>query len=158
MIKKLEKAQLYLGTVFLAIFVVTIIIQVLCRYLRIMVIWTEEVANFSFVWAVFLGASAMVSQQAHFRFTTLLDKLKGRSQAALKIVIDLFMLAFSVALMVFGWRIAMRFWNNALVVMTWMKKGVVYLILPISGASMSVYNIAHLVSHIRALRDREVRD
>ncbi len=157
MIKKLEKAQLYIGTVFLAVFVVTIFIQVIARYLRVMVIWTEEVANFSFIWAVFLGASAMVSQQAHFRFTLLLDKLEGKKKTALEIVINLFMLAFSLGLMVYGWQISMRFWNNALVVMTWMKKGVVYLILPISGASMSLYNIAHLVNNFRDLRKGEVK-
>jgi len=44
-IKKLEKAQLYIGTVFLAVFVVTIFIQVIARYLRVMVIWRRTSDN-----------------------------------------------------------------------------------------------------------------
>lgn len=156
MIKKLEKFELFLGTLFLAIFVVTIFIQVICRYLRIMVIWTEEVANFSFIWAMFLGAAVMVSQQQHFRFTTLMDKLQGRSKVVLRIVINLLMLAFELALMVYGWQIAMRFWNNVLVVLYWIKKGVVYLILPITGASMSVFTLSHLVADFKLLFSKEM--
>lgn len=150
--KRLEFAELCVGTVFIAIFVLTIIVQVFARYMRITVLWTEEVGNFSFVWSVFLGAAAMVNRKAHFRFTMLMDRMSPRSQLVLSIIINLFMLSFEVLFTYYGWCVAQRFWNNVLVILTWMKKGVVYLALPISGATMAIYTITHLADDVMRLK------
>ena len=58
-LKLMERIQLVVGVACLSIFLLTILIQVFSRYLGISVMWSEEVANFSFIWAVFMGASIM---------------------------------------------------------------------------------------------------
>ena len=75
----MEKIQLMLGVVFNSLFV-TILIQIFARYFGIPVIWTEEVSNYSFIWSVFMGASAMVNRKGHFKFNFLLLKLKKNSE------------------------------------------------------------------------------
>ena len=58
----LQKIQTLVGSIFLTIFLVTVVIQMLTRYLGISAIWTEDVAMYSFIWSIFMGASIMVAQ------------------------------------------------------------------------------------------------
>ena len=53
----LQKIQTVVGSIFLTIFLVTVVIQMLTRYLGISAIWTEDVAMYSFIWSIFMGAS-----------------------------------------------------------------------------------------------------
>jgi TRAP-type transport system small permease protein len=102
MIKTLEKIQMTIGAIFLLIFFAAIMVQIITRHLGISVIWTEEVANYSFIWSVFMGASVMVSKREHFSFDFLIGKLKGKSKLSLLIVIDAVILLFSFALFYYG--------------------------------------------------------
>ena len=65
-IDTLQKIQIALGGLFLLIFLVTVVYQMICRYLGITAMWTEDVSMYSFIWAVFTGAGAMVHSKAHF--------------------------------------------------------------------------------------------
>src|SRR5699024_10714296 len=75
MINTLEKIQIVIGVIFLCVCFGVIVFQIVTRYLGISVIWTEEVANYSFVWAVFMGAAIMVNRREHFSFDFLIQKL-----------------------------------------------------------------------------------
>ena len=90
----LQKLQILAGGIFLAIFLVTVVFQILSRYLGIAAVWTEEVSMYSFIWATFLGAGAMVYESRHFAFTSISDMLKdGMAKSLLSILIKLIMLA-----------------------------------------------------------------
>ena len=69
----LQKVQTAAGGVFLTIFLFTVVFQILSRYLGIVATWTEEVSMYSFIWATFLGAGAMVYEDRHFAFTSVSD-------------------------------------------------------------------------------------
>ena len=56
----LQKIQIAVGGVLLLIFLATVVYQITCRYLGIVAMWTEDVSMYSFIWAVFMGAGAMV--------------------------------------------------------------------------------------------------
>lgn len=56
----MQRIQIAIGGLFLAIFFVTIIYQMFTRFAGISATWTEDVTVYSFIWAVFMGASAMV--------------------------------------------------------------------------------------------------
>ena len=61
-----EKAQIILGTIFISIFLLTILLQIGSRIFKISITWSEDVAKYSFVWAVFMGASWAVGSNQHF--------------------------------------------------------------------------------------------
>ena len=93
----LQKIQIAIGGGFLLIFLVTVVYQMLCRYLGIAAMWTEDVTMYSFIWAVFTGAGAMVHSKGHFAFTSVSDTLKDpRKKAILQIFINIVMLVFAV--------------------------------------------------------------
>ncbi|WP_337742845.1 TRAP transporter small permease [Fusobacterium gonidiaformans] len=55
----LKKFELYLGSVFISVTVVVVIMNVFTRYfLKFTYFWTEEVAVGCFVWTIFLGTAA----------------------------------------------------------------------------------------------------
>ena len=58
-IEWMQKIQIAVGGFFLCIFLLTVVFQMLSRYIGIAATWTEDVSMYSFIWAVFRGAGAM---------------------------------------------------------------------------------------------------
>src|SRR5699024_12800504 len=79
-----------------------IVFQIVTRYLGISVIWTEEVANYSFVWAVFMGAAIMVNRREHFSFDFLIQKLQGKKNIYLSIFNDAILIVFIIFIFLLG--------------------------------------------------------
>ena len=77
MLGYLQKVQIAAGGVFLSIFLMSVVIQMECRYAGIAAIWTEDVSMYAFIWAAFMGASAMVYEKRHFAFTSVSDMMKN---------------------------------------------------------------------------------
>ncbi|OLS41062.1 TRAP transporter small permease [Bacillus sp. MRMR6] len=154
MIKILERIQLGIGVLSLSIFIVAIMIQIVTRHLGIAVIWTEEVANYSFIWSVFMGASVMVNRKEHFSFDMLAKKLAGKSRTTLIIVIDTIILVFALSLLNYGIEVVQNFWNYNWASLPAMKMGYVWISIPIMGLTMSIYCINHLITSIKEFRGK----
>lgn len=155
MIKLLEKVQQTIGVICLSIFFIAIVIQIITRHMGISVIWTEEVANYSFIWSVFMGAAVMLNKREHFSFDFFLLKLQGNSRAILLIIIDTIVLLFSVALFWYGAEAVKHFWNYNWNTLPFLKMGYVWITLPITGATMAIYAINHLFTSFKFLSGKE---
>ncbi len=93
----LQKVQIVTGGIFLSIFLGSVVIQMACRYMGIAAVWTEDVSMYSFIWAAFMGAAAMVYEKQHFAFTSISDKLTNKKvKTILSIVIAIIMLIVSI--------------------------------------------------------------
>jgi TRAP-type C4-dicarboxylate transport system permease small subunit len=154
-IKQLEKIQLTLGVIFITIFFITVLTQVITRYLGISVIWTEEVANYSFIWAVFMGASVMVNRKDHFNFDFLSKKLKGKAKHTLSIVTDSILLLFCAALFFYSLTALTSFWNYNWVSLPMVKMGYVWLSLPVMTITMVIYLAAHIFTSAKKIAAEE---
>lgn len=152
----IKSIQLAVGGIFLTIFLVTVIIQIFSRYLEIPVIWTEDVAMYSFIWSIFMGASAMVYEKQHFSFTTLQDKLNGNKKFILQIVISITTLVFTVLMFYYGVLIVDKFWNYRWISIPSFKMGYVWLCIPITGATSSIYLISQIFDDILNIFKKEV--
>lgn len=141
--------QEIIGTVLLAVFFVAILIQIAARYAGVAILWTEDVANYSFIWAVFMGASAMLYHRAHFSFTFFKERFKGRTAAAYNIFLSLIMLCFTVPMMYYGREIVDTFWDYNWISIPEMKMGPTWMCVPIMGATMTLYTIYHIVLDLR---------
>ena len=148
----LQKIQIAAGGVLLLIFLATVVYQITCRYLGIVAMWTEDVSMYSFIWAVFMGAGAMVHSDAHFAFTSVLDAIKSeRKKALLRIFIKLVVLTFCVLMVIYGYKAAKQFWNFRWINIPSMKRGPTWLCIPICGATASVYLIYGIAEQIKLL-------
>lgn len=147
--------QLILGVTCLSIFIIAILIQVFTRYMGISVIWTEEVANFSFIWSVFMGASIMLNRKEHFRFTGLSEKLSGKPKIYLNMLVNGIVLTFNILLIYYGILTVKTFWNYTWISLPNLKMGYVWSCIPIMGLTMSIYLIEHMIEDLGKLRRRE---
>lgn len=154
----LEKIQLTIGVLFLTTFFVVIVIQIVTRHLGISVIWTEEAANYSFIWAVFMGASVMVNRRDHFTFDYMQRKLKGKSKVMLLMFIDIVLILFNIGIFYFGLQVVDQFWNYNWAALPSLKMGYVWISIPVMAGTMLIYSISHFIEGIQLLRQEEVKE
>jgi len=147
------RLQEALGTFLLAVFFLAILLQIGARYTGQALLWTEEVANYSFIWAVFMGASAMVYHRAHFNFTFFRDRFTGRRGALYSCGVSAVLLCFTVPMFCYGVSIVSTFWNYNWITLPWMRMGITWLCVPIAGFTMSLYNLFHMASDWRLARE-----
>ena len=124
--------------------------QVFSRYLGFLprILWTEEVARFTFLWMLFLGAALAVRQGRHFTIDFFGHKLEGMrrrlSQAFVVVVIigvGAFMVMGGTEFFQMGMR---RISTTSGIRLSW-----IYLALPASGALITVFGIEGLLKLIR---------
>ena len=152
-IDTLQKIQIALGGLFLLIFLVTVVYQMICRYLGITAMWTEDVSMYSFIWAVFTGAGAMVHSKAHFAFTTVSDSMKDpRKKAMLQIFINIVMLIFSVLMIKYGIDAAKQFWNFKWTSIPSFNRGPTWLCIPFCGLTSSIYLLWSIYEEIQKIK------
>lgn len=149
MIKTLEKTQMWFGVIMLSIFFIAIMVQIVSRHMGVSIIWTEEVAKYSFIWSVFMGAAVMVNQREHFSFDFLTLKLTGTKKVMLIILIDTIMFLFALALLYYGIQAASTFWDYNWVALPFMKMGYIWIALPITGLTMAIYSLNHLFNGVK---------
>ncbi len=151
-VKAVVNVQEIVGTILLTVFFVAILIQIVARYSGIAILWTEEVANYSFIWGVFMGASAMIYHRAHFSFTFLKDKLHGAAKAYYEVFLSIILLFFTVPMIYYGCMIVDMFWHYNWITLPEVKMGYTWLCIPIMGATMTLYTVYHIISDLGAAR------
>lgn len=148
----LAKIQIAVGAIFLFIFMMTVVIQMGCRYTGVAATWTEDVSMYSFIWAVFMGAGAMVHEKRHFAFTSVSDMLKeGTAKRILSIVICIIMLIFAFLMLKYGITVTKQFWNYTWNNIPSFKRGPTWMCLPICGATSCIYLIEEIIDSLLAL-------
>ncbi len=151
----ISKAQITFGSICLVIFVIATLVQVVTRYLGISVLWTEEVAVNAFIWAMFLGAAVMVHENEHFSFRVLTDKYEGNKRSALVMVQNAIMLVFCALCSVYSVEITSVFWNSRWITIPEFKQGYVWLIMPITFISSSIFLIDNIYKEVVKITTRK---
>ncbi len=151
-IHMLQKIQVAVGGIFLLIFLLTVVFQMISRYIGIAATWTEDVSMYSFIWAVFMGGGAMVLDRKHFAFTSISDMMKDeKKKSILSIIISLIMLVFTVLMVYYGFKLTKQFWNYTWVNIPSFKRGPTWLCLPICGITSTIYLIELIIEDIGTL-------
>ncbi|MBI4011308.1 MAG: TRAP transporter small permease [Candidatus Rokubacteria bacterium] len=143
-------AALLLGVMFL-----TTLFQVLARVvLQVSSVWSEELARFLYVSAVFIGVVPLIRDDELIRVTALTDRLGTRTAAVLRLVTILLTFPF-LAVMAWGAWTNMRLnWNTFAPTLDWLSIGYVYLVICAAGALMLWYLAVNFVGLIRVAAGR----
>ncbi len=138
--------------VFYVLLVATMAIEVLRREVfSYSSIWGEEIVRYSFIYLVWIGASAAVKERAHIRIDVLFHYVPARVKALLYIVGDLVML-FVACIAIY--------WSFETVLVSWkfgsvshgLRISMVWFLLAVPiGFALMVYRL--LQSLIRDVRD-----
>jgi TRAP-type transport system small permease protein len=96
------------------ILVVPVTLQIIARFTEWIPhwIWTEEMARFLFVWMVMLGAMVGIRDASHFE-VDVWPELKPKPNALLRIVSNVFVLAFALIFVWYGVKFVQFGWNQS---------------------------------------------
>lgn len=99
------------GTV--GVLIIPVTLQTFSRYTELIpsYLWTEEASRFLFVWMIMLGAMVGVREGTHFE-VDVWPELSPRPNALLRIVSNLFVLAFALVLVWWGIEFVRFGWNQ----------------------------------------------
>lgn len=136
--------------------VVNVLWQVFTRFvLNAPSSFTEELARFLLIWIGVLGAGYAVGQRDHLALELLPEHLEGRTREWLNIAIQGCILVFAIAVLIAGGLrlVYIQLTLGQTTASLGISIGYVYLVLPLSGAVMVFYAIAHISGHLQALRE-----
>ena len=141
---------LLIGTV--AVLVVPVTLQIISRYTALIpaYIWTEELARFTFIWMVMLGAMIGVREATHFE-VDVWPVLGPRPNALLHIVSDLLVLVFAVVFIWWGIEFTHFGWDQ-LSEIAELPMWTIFVAWPIAGLTWTLFLGEHFVGNIRILR------
>lgn len=115
--------------------------------------FTDELARYLLIWVGLLGSSYATGQRLHLAIDLLPTLLTGRAKRILQLVIDACVLVFALGILVgggahlVGLTTALGQTSAAL----GLPLGIVYAVLPISGALMAFYAIHYFIEHVRGM-------
>jgi TRAP-type C4-dicarboxylate transport system permease small subunit len=136
----LVRIQYFVAIIFLVTFVVAVILQVATRYVPgFSWLWTEQIANYSFIWSVMMGAAVGVRNKQHFFLSVLTDRLKSKIAWLNRIHIQALIGVFGVFLSYYGVILTKSFWNWSLTSLPQVRQGYFWMALPVCGITIGIY-------------------
>jgi len=149
-----EKITLVLVACLLLVLTFNVFFQVLSRHLiKIPMVWTEEIARFSFIWCAFLGASLAVKNKAHFA-VELLTKRFLSLKKAFAVFVSLSILTVAGVFLIQGIRYSImgleRISPTVNIKMIW-----IYVSIPISAFLMIFYVLEQLIAELKTRPAKE---
>lgn len=116
----------------------TLGLQVITRYVfNDPFAWTEEVSRYLYVYIVFLGSSAAVSDRSHVAIGFLVATLPRPLQWTVSLAVNLLILFLLANLVWWGWVATVRNWTIPLMVLD-IPQAWVYVIVPLTAVLMTI--------------------
>jgi TRAP-type transport system small permease protein len=140
----------------LAVVLVSVLLQIFFRdILSQPLSWTQELAQYAFVWMVFIGAGVGVRRGLHLKIDFLREKLPKVLRISAYVVSSLAALVLAATFIYCGVVVAARTWLHTSPAMS-LPMGYVYFVFPISGFVLGIYIVEHMLQ-LTAKNDREER-
>ncbi|MGV2622539.1 UNVERIFIED_CONTAM: TRAP transporter small permease [Halobacillus marinus] len=151
--KTLDRIILSVTTVFTIALVLGALWQVASRYLiSAPSTFTGELLRFLLVWTSILGATYAFGSNQHLAITFMKNKFKGKRRLMLRIINDLFILAFALLIMVKGGMEVVSITMSQTTPILNLPMGYVYSIMPISGVLVVLYKLLLLKEYQQELK------
>jgi len=149
--EKISDFLMNVAIVALAISLGAVVLQVIGRYIGVFFAWTEDLTVYPFTWCILLGAASMYHRKAHFKLDVLDTRLSPRGRLIVQIIICVLLLFFTIPMTIYGFELMYRFRNHKWITMP-VKLGYTYVVMPLSGASMSFFSVCHFLTALKELR------
>jgi TRAP-type C4-dicarboxylate transport system permease small subunit len=134
-----------------AILVIPVTLQIISRYTPFIpsYIWTEEMARFLFIWTIMIGAMVGIREAQHFEIDVWPD-LSRRSEAALRIVARVGVLALALAFLWGGGEFTRFAWNRTSELAD-LPLWLIHIAWPVAGVTWIVFAGEQIVDEARIL-------
>ena len=139
----------------MAALAVVVVVGVAFRKAEASLVWYDEVASILLAWLTYYGAALAALHRAHIGMPTLVDKMRGRTRAAVVLFGEACALAFFGVLAWAGVRVLSVLGSTSLVSLPWVPMSVAQSVIPIGAV---LFIAAQLLSLPEALAPPVVDD
>jgi len=146
---KIERILVYIGNATLVLFFVMTFYQVVGRFFGFNTVYTEEIANYSFIWMAFIGSSICNRSAEHFSFNAFTEKLSGRAKTINRLVVQLILLVFNCIVAYYGVVLTIKFWRWTFSSLPFISLGLAWLCIPIYGFTVIIFNLEQIYKLIK---------
>lgn len=151
----MKRSLEWLAALLIAVMFLTTLYQVLARVvLQVSSVWSEELARFLYVSAVFIGVIPLVRDDGLIRVAAVTDRLGDRAAALVRLVTLLLTFPFLAVLAWGAWTNMRLNWRTFAPTLDWLSIGYVYLVIWAASVLMLWYVAINLVGAIRAVAGR----
>ena len=148
--KALDWVSEKLSILIIAVMVVLVTWQVVARYIfSSPVPWSEQLSKYLFVWLVLINGAYMFGKHGHMKVAFFQELLPQKIQRWLNIFIELVVIMFALAVLLYGGLMALRLGIAQTDAALGISMGYVYAALPLSGIITTLYGFIHLVNAAR---------
>ena len=134
-----------LGVCFVLLMFISVLLQIFYRYLlQSPLTWTEEVARYSFIWTVLLGAAFAVRRKEHVAMNLLFDRFPKSVQRYVAVVINGIILISLMYLLPVSWSF-FSFMKNVSAPTLNISWGFLFFAAPLSITLMTIHTLIRLV-------------
>ncbi|MCK1422890.1 TRAP transporter small permease [Bradyrhizobium sp. 180] len=133
------------------ILVLPVTLQIISRYTPFIpsYIWTEEMARFLFIWTIMIGAMVGVREAQHFE-VDVWPNLSRRSEAAVRILARLGVLALALVFLLAGMEFTRFAWNRTSELAD-LPLWLIHIAWPVTGATWIVFAGEQIIDEMRVL-------
>lgn len=145
--KALDWVSEKLSILIIAVMVVLVTWQVVARYIfSSPVPWSEQLSKYLFVWLVLINGAYMFGKHGHMKVAFFQELLPQKIQRWLNIFIELVVIMFALAVLLYGGLMALRLGIAQTDAALGISMGYVYAALPLSGIITTLYGFIHLIN------------
>jgi TRAP-type C4-dicarboxylate transport system permease small subunit len=133
------------GSALLSVMVVLTVTQVLMRYVfRAPLIWSDELATYSFIWTSMIGAAIAVQARGHYGLELLVTALPGLARRLIQRIVHAACCALCAIIAVLSWPFALEATNTMAALPITMT--CFYAALPFGFGAMALHYAIHTVT------------
>lgn len=120
--------------------------------------FTEELVLIILVWTAFLGAAYAFGTREHMSLVFLKEKQSGIRKKILMVIIDLFILAFALVILIYGGYVISESVFAVKTPILGFSRGLIYISTLVSGVIISIYQVINIFEDIHDLDVLEVEE
>ncbi len=143
--KTLGKVIMFVSASMLGVMVLVAVWQVVSRYvLNSPSTFSEEFLRYSLIWVTMIGGAYAFHLKKHIAIEMVVNRLGTSSQRVVRMIAQLFLLAFALVVMVYGGIQLVSLTMSQQTVSLGIPMGYVYLSLPISGVLITWFCLTEI--------------
>jgi TRAP-type transport system small permease protein len=118
--------------------------------------WSEEVAGYLLVWLTLIGAVLGLHGKQHVGFDWMVNKFSGKARLISEMAGKCLIGTFLVVLTYYGMVLTVKGWDDRAVTFP-ISKGIILIILPISGILMLTVLVRQFITDVRNLMSNQMK-
>lgn len=159
--KAIDTVLSYACAIVFALMVIVGTYQVVVRYVfNSPSTVSEELLTYSFTWMALLASALVFGKRDHMRMGFIADKLTGTPKLILEVIIELLVIGLAISVMLYGGVSIVQLTMTQASASLGIPMGIIYLIIPISGALIVIYGIMNIIDLCRGVthEQRDVKE